>query len=268
MEIKITVACHNSPSALQSDVYLPILAGAAVHHDPDSLAMQRDDTGDNISWLNPTYCELTALYWLWKNVTADAKGLVHYRRAFIADYRLKIRLKRMFHSTLGHDFTAMDRLTADDFNNQALRLAGRLPQILTHHDVICAKPGRLKATVEQSFLRIGDFYISLTESTLADLYPDYLRDYHNLLKGHSLHFGNLTIMRTEWFDRYCSFLFGVLETVRRRLADEGYLLDPMRERAFSRCLGYIAELLTHTFIAHGRRCNDFKVAQLPVGFMN
>ena len=37
---------------------------------------------DSISVKNPNFCELTGLYWIWKNTNDEYKGLVHYRRYF------------------------------------------------------------------------------------------------------------------------------------------------------------------------------------------
>lgn len=73
--------------------YLPLHVGTALH--PDVLpGIQGDDEGDNISRLNASYSELTALYWMWKNCDADYKGLVHYRRLFASPQSREPTAKR------------------------------------------------------------------------------------------------------------------------------------------------------------------------------
>ena len=79
MKLTLVVAAHKPCSVPDFPPYLPVQAGAALR---DGFGFKRDDTGDNISEKNPYYCELTALYWAWKNLGSDAVGLVHYRRLF------------------------------------------------------------------------------------------------------------------------------------------------------------------------------------------
>ena len=77
--IKILIACHKPTDFLCSDILQPIQVGAAraAVRLPDML---HDDEGENISALNPMYCELTAQYWAWKNLDCDYYGFFHYRR--------------------------------------------------------------------------------------------------------------------------------------------------------------------------------------------
>lgn len=60
-----------------------IQAGAALTRERQSDKMLTDDIGMHISFRNRQFCELTALYWIWKNAKEDIVGMVHYRRHFI-----------------------------------------------------------------------------------------------------------------------------------------------------------------------------------------
>lgn len=66
-----------SLSAFQREIQ----AGAALTG--ERICELTDDTGENISERNQQFCELTVLYWLWKNAEQDVVGLEHYRRHFL-----------------------------------------------------------------------------------------------------------------------------------------------------------------------------------------
>lgn len=83
MNIKVLVATHKKYCMPAERIYLPIQVGKAGK---ESLGYQGDDIGDNISWKNPSYCELTGAYWGWKNLQCDYVGLCHYRRYFLKKY--------------------------------------------------------------------------------------------------------------------------------------------------------------------------------------
>ena len=88
MEIKIIIATHKEYDLPHDPLYLPVHAGSRIHG--YSLPYTADNTGDNISGKNASFCELTALYWAWKNVDADYIGLCHYRRYFCGRGRKQI----------------------------------------------------------------------------------------------------------------------------------------------------------------------------------
>ncbi|MBO4331456.1 MAG: DUF4422 domain-containing protein, partial [Oscillospiraceae bacterium] len=69
-KIKILVNCHKPTPRLHDGIFTPILAGAAFADDKlkkEFAAELRDDTGDNISRLQPYCAELSAVYWALKH---------------------------------------------------------------------------------------------------------------------------------------------------------------------------------------------------------
>ena len=93
MDAMILVACHKPCEMYNKGIYTPIQVGKAISE--YNLGIIGDDTGDNISQKNPSYCELTAQYWAWKNVDCRYIGLCHYRRYFETVYTNDL-LERIF----------------------------------------------------------------------------------------------------------------------------------------------------------------------------
>ena len=66
MSIKIFVMTHKQFEAPTDSMYVPLQVGHAISPELGYLA---DDTGDNISRKNKSFCELTGIYWLWNAIT-------------------------------------------------------------------------------------------------------------------------------------------------------------------------------------------------------
>lgn len=89
--VKIVVATHKKYIMPTDSMYVPIHVGAEGKKDSNGnkldLGYIKDNTGNNISKKNASFCELTGLYWAWKNLDADFVGLVHYRRHFSMNHK-------------------------------------------------------------------------------------------------------------------------------------------------------------------------------------
>lgn len=184
-KVKILVCCHKPGKWLSDDIYMPIQCGKAIS-DVD-LGIQGDDTGDNISAKNPYYCELTAMYWAWKNLKdVDYIGLCHYRRYFDLNLRLE--------------------------------------SVLAKKDIVLSKPVVHNYNNEFEFVRLvsyEDLYILL--DTLLEMNPQYKDSIVKYLyKSNHWIPCNMFIMDKHMFDDYCNFLFPLLFKTEDRLRKSGY----------------------------------------------
>lgn len=217
MQIKIVVATHKAYQMPQDAMYLPVHAGRANH--PQMLeAYQGDNSGENISAKNPNYCELTCLYWAWKNLDADYIGLVHYRR--------HLRGKR----------------TSDKW-------AGILTQkqaeaILQHTDVILPKKRDyfIESTYNQYIHAHHKEDLDQTYAILKAKYPQYLPAWDKVMQSTAGHRFNMFVMRKDILDKYCTWLFDVLFQLEETLDISQYSQND------SRVFGFVSERLLDVWL--------------------
>ena len=66
MKLTMLVCCHKEDIMATAEPYMPLQVGKDISK--IDLNIQGDNTGDNISCKNQSYCELTGMYWAWKNL--------------------------------------------------------------------------------------------------------------------------------------------------------------------------------------------------------
>ena len=234
MDIKILIATHKNSRMPNSMPYCPIQVGAALHEPLSIQGILRDDQGDSISRKNPNYCELTALYWGWKNLSSDYLGLVHYRRYFAGVRRQGDKWARI--------------ATRND-----------LEQALKACPVVLPKKRRywIETTYDQYVHAHNAQDLDKTREILARKYPGYLPAFDQVMKSTSGHRFNMFVMRRDLLDSYCSWLFDVLFTLEAELDISSY--SPNDARVF----GFVSERLLDVWV----ETNHIVYKEIPYLFM-
>lgn len=211
----IIVAAHRPYTMPRDDIYIPLHVGKNGGAD---IGFAGDDTGDNISYKNPNYCELTGLYWAWKNLYTDYLGLVHYRRHFCYEKK-------------GGKWDSI--LTEEE-----------LGKLLAGTDMLLPKKRKYYIeTIGSHYAHTFDrTHLEITRAVIIDMCPEYLSSFDKVMRRRSAHMFNMFIMKREYFDAYCLWLFSILEELERRV-------DLSSMTAFeARLFGRVSEILLDVWI--------------------
>ena len=229
-DIKIIVAAHKPYEMPNDKMYLPIHVGA---EGKDNIGFQRDDSGINISEKNYSFCELTGLYWAWKNIDFEYLGLVHYRRHFKNN-----KGKANFSNVLKQK---------------------KLEEVLSFCDVVLPKKRRyfIESNRSQYLHAHHPEGLKLTEQVISEKYPEYMQSFDTVMRKTSGHKFNMLIMKKEVLNSYCDWLFDILFTVEERLDISEW--SKQEQRVF----GYLAERLLDVWIFK----NKIKYLELDYMFM-
>lgn len=177
--IALYVATHNQSIEPENDYNVPIQTGAALAK--ELFCTQTDDTGMHISEKNREYCELTALYWIWKNSTYSIVGLEHYRRRFLID---------------------------------PTQICG----VLEKYDVIVPPAYYFRKSLrdEYNYFHVAEDMNKMLD-VIQELYPDMKSSVETVLNNNMLIPYNMIIAKKEFVDAYCQWLFPLLFELEKRL---------------------------------------------------
>lgn len=217
MPIEIMIASHKQCEMPNDRLYLPIQVGKSLNPNKE-FGYQGDNTGENISIKNPYYCELTAIYWGWKNLKSDYIGLVHYRR-YLGLKKTKNKIDGILTS------------------KQAEELCKKYAIIL---------PQKRKYYIESLWSHYAHTHdishLEKTKKIIETKYPEYLPAFNKVMKRTWGHMFNMFIMKKEYADEYCSWLFDILFQLEKEV-------DLSQLPAFdARLFGRVSELLLDVWI--------------------
>lgn len=231
MDIKILVATHKKYWMPEDEVYLPLHVGAEGKAD---LGYTKDNTGDNISVKNPNYCELTGLYWAWKNLSCEYIGLCHYRRYFAnmpASGNLADKKKAIFSKA--------------DYE-----------KLLQTCDVILPQKRNYYIETVRSHYEHAHHKSDLEEAEriIAERFPEYNDAFAKVMDRTKLHILNMFVMKKVLFNEYCRWLFSIEFALEKKIVINKY--DSYNARVF----GFLSERLFNVWLEK----QNLKIAEVNV----
>lgn len=241
---EICVCYHKEFDIIKNDVLVPIQVGASVSG--IDLGILKDNTKENISEKNPYYCELTALYWLWKNSDADYKGLMHYRRLLDLSCG-SVRWYNKFPDNIAEILC---------LNN------AKINSILSDYDIILP----MKRIIPQSssiynyykkrhYISDLDRILEIIKEKTPQIYNTAI---HVLKDTKDIYLYNIFISSKEFLDGYAAWLFDILGILESEIQSEVEQRDVFQQRVY----GFLAERLLTVYVEY-KKTLGLKVKEVP-----
>ena len=170
-----------------------------------------DNQGDNISEKNKYFCELTAIYWIWKHDHSDYVGIEHYRRQFL----------------YGNNLISKDEILS----------------LLSRYDMIVSKNMNLSSSVYSAYANYNsEEELKIVRDIISRKYPEYLPAFDKMKYTNKFCVCNMMICNKSIFDDYCAWLFDILFDLEENIDISER--TPTQQRMY----GFLSERLLNVYI--------------------
>ncbi len=218
--------------AHKETTYLPADRSVIKVGNNDFQADYSDNLGDNISAKNSNYCELTALYYAWRNLYFDYLSFEHYRRFFY-------------------------------FKNREITKA-KILELLNEYDLILPKAHYVRTSTFDEYVldsktkEVNLDYLhdlDVLREVFLEKHPEDIKTYDDFFSGKKIYYYNMFAGSKKFVDEYCNWLFDILFEVEKRIDISSY--DSHHARIF----GFLSERLFNVYVMINK---DLKIKELEV----
>ncbi|MDE6240893.1 MAG: DUF4422 domain-containing protein [Anaeroplasmataceae bacterium] len=191
-----------------------------------------DNQGENISDKNPYFCELTALYWIWKNDFSEYVGLEHYRRFFCKK---------------------------TSFFKPRVISPKKIQKLLSKNDCIVSQKFKFKEGL-YNYYKANHFAsdLDVCRSIIESKYPECIPAYDAIINGKYAVMCNMFVMKKALLNEYCEWLFAILFEAESRI--DITRRDDYQKRVF----GFLSERLFNVWLYY----KQLNLVHLPIYFPN
>lgn len=243
---------------IDNPLYIPVRCGA-VYDERENVTMLGDDTGDNISEKKNSFCELTVLYWAWKNIKADYYGINRNNEFLVFDK------KNIEQNTINSKWKHFsEQFLNESFINKFSLLSNEMDKKIGENHVVVAAPIEIKENnfVKNLYLHnyktLNSTDIDIFLNTIQKKKPDLYVYAKNYLNTKCFYYYFSFVMNHTYFSDFCSSLFEILFEVEKQIKITHYSLDKKKE------FFYFALIYLGIYLNYLKDQKTIKILEIPV----
>lgn len=258
MNIKVIVASHKFYMMPRDEMYVPVHVGAQGKKVIRSY-FKRDDEGMNISDKNSSYCELTGLYYAWKNMEYDYLGLAHYRRHFSnAPFILRALVPRINIHGSEMECNSNPHLA----HVLKLCLSQKKAEKIFNSGVEIIVPTKRRYVIESLYSHYAHTleaeHLDIAKEIIKEDYKEYLPYLERVYERTWGYMFNMFIMRNDLVEEYCTWIFDILSRLESLISTDD--LSSFE----ARYIGRVSEILFNVWLLKKQEEDEVKIKEVPL----
>lgn len=256
IKIFVTHTPNRNTMRIEHPLMFNVIAGSDFLTQSVSGEVLLDNEGDNISFKNKSYCELTTQYWAWKNQSADYYGFCHYRRYFSFS---KNKLQEADCGCIVYP------VLNENVKRELCMDEVSMRQTIEQYDFLIAKGISVNAlqsrSVYQHYQNAEELHIKdldLLLDIIREKYPDMVTTAEKYVRGKVFYPCNMFIMKKEIFFQYSELLFEVLGEFEKRCNMTRYSREGVRTP------GHLGERMVGIFFEYLKQKGGYRLGELQM----